>query len=621
MIRPGSQPGSRVWAVVALTLVLANARNGSTEPSDVSTPLDPSQTSRSMAVEVRSGRASFDIPTPVPRSQTLVIVSALSRNRGPFPIQLQARPVEKTKPIALATERPIRRPKLTRTIPSPSPPTVSGLPPANRTFHLLVHAGDVARASNYEAVDGRLRAVGRRIQVYVDARDRDHVSTETLRDVVSTFDDKIYPDAAARFGPAADVDQDGRFTVLFSSWLTRLAGGKARVDGFVRGADLDLSLGQPFGNRCDMIYLNSTLKTGPYLRTIVAHEYTHAVSFSRKALARGGMGLEEEGWLDEALAHLVEDSHGFARSNIDYRVSSFLSRPERYRLVVDDYYAADLFRSHGNRGATYLFLRWCVDHYGPGLVDTLICSDRRGVGNLEEATGSSFASLFRKWTVALYLSGLDPASSIESPYRSIDLRGNREDWILAGPRTSVVSPGGPVDTWLAEGTTAHFAIVEGSLEGGVSIEVIGPPEAEIQVTAVPLPVGLGRPELAIRPHKGRDGQVRVRAEISERGGTSIRLDALGWEPLVPTDDPRTAGFPRGRLNPVGIASVFGTTSLPAGGSLQSAAIPLPGFPDAGGPMVFKAVGTDARGRRIAAWSMLTPTSKPDDLAGEVIHDR
>ena len=235
-------------------------------------------------------------------------------------------------------------------------------------------------ASNYQAVEGRLRAVGRRIQVYVDARDLADVSPETLRDIVATFDETIYPDAAARSRPAVDVDGDGRFTVLFSSWLARLAGGKASVDGFVRGADLDLSLGQPLGNRCDMMYLNSTLKAGPHLRTIVAHEYTHAVTFSRKALAREGViGLEEEGWLDEALAHLVEDSHSFSKSNIDYRVSAFLSRPERYRLVVEDYYAADLFRSHGNRGATYLFLRWCVDQYGPDLVDTLIRSELRGI--------------------------------------------------------------------------------------------------------------------------------------------------------------------------------------------------------------------------------------------------
>ena len=73
-------------------------------------------------------------------------------------------------------------------------------------------------------------------------------------------------------------------------------------------------------------------------------------------------------------------------------MSAFLSRPERYQLVVEDYYAADLFRSHGNRGSTYLFLRWCVDQFGPDLLPTLVESQLRGVANLEEATGAPSAS-------------------------------------------------------------------------------------------------------------------------------------------------------------------------------------------------------------------------------------
>ena len=103
------------------------------------------------------------------------------------------------------------------------------------------------------------------------------------------------------------------------------------------------------------------------------------------------------------MAHLAEDLNGFSTSNIDYRVSAFLSRPEQYQLVVDDYYAANLFRSHGNRGSTYLFLRWCADRFGPDLLPALVSSNRRGTANLESATGSSFASLFRQWSLALYL--------------------------------------------------------------------------------------------------------------------------------------------------------------------------------------------------------------------------
>ena len=619
MVRPRSRSSPRFWAVVALAVVLANARAGPIEQGGASPSRDPWQSGRPLAIEVRDGQATFDIPTSRPNSRTLVIVSALSTARGPFPIRLVARPSEKTKPTRLAKEGPIRLPKLDAPKPAPAPAPVEGLPTAVRTFHLMVGGGEVTLASNYRAVEGRLKAVGRRIQVYVDVRDGDAVDPATLRDLVATFDEHVFPDAAARFGSAIDVDRDGRFTVLFSSWLSRLAGGTVNVDGFVRGADLDVTLGAPFGNRCDMMYLSTGLKAGPHLRTVVAHEYTHAVNFSRKALARparGAAGCEEEGWLDEALAHLVEDDHGFSRSNLDYRVSAFLSRPERYRLVVDDYYASDLFRSHGNRGATYLFLRWCVDRYGPGLVEALIRSERRGIANLEAATGSTFADLFRRWTVALYLSGLDPSASPDGAYRSIDPRGEFEDWILAGPRASSVTPGEAGDSWSAEGTSAHYVLVSGSPTSAVSVEVIGPPGAELQVTAVPLPVGLGRPELTVRPSTGADGEVRVRAEVSERDGTPVRLGALAWEPLVPAGDPKAAAVRRGGLDMLGIARAFGTSALPANGQLRSRPIHLPGARGGDDPLVFKAVGTDARGRRVAAWAIVSPPSKPDTLAIE-----
>ena len=63
-----------------------------------------------------------------------------------------------------------------------------------------------------------------------------------LDDLVATFDDRVFPVAARTFGLAHDVDGDGRFTVLISSWLARLGGGRHAVDGFVRGADLDPTL-------------------------------------------------------------------------------------------------------------------------------------------------------------------------------------------------------------------------------------------------------------------------------------------------------------------------------------------------------------------------------------------
>src|SRR5206468_2891201 len=103
-----------------------------------------------------------------------------------------------------------------------------------------------------------------------------------------------------------------------------------------------------------------------------------------------------------------------------------------------------------------------------------------------------------------------------------------------------------------------------------------------------------------------DGAFRFRAQVVEREGTPVRLGALAWEPLVPASDPRASGFHRGGIDMLGIARAFGTSALPARGSLASKPIPMAGVRDGDVPLIFKAVGTDAGGRRVAAWAVMAP---------------
>ncbi len=367
-------------------------------------------------------------------------------------------------------------------------------------------------------------------------------------------------------------------------------------------ADLDAGVPAPFGNRCDMIYLNAGLQAGPYLRTVLAHEYMHAVVYTRKTLDqadRDGPGPEEEGWLDEAMAHLAENDHGFSPSNIDYRVSAFLSSPERYQLVVNDYFAADLFRSHGNRGSTYLFLRWCVDCYGRDLITALLRSPRRGVDCVEAATGSTFASLFRRWSLALFLSGMDPSDSQPQHFRegflSANLRAPSAEWELAGPRNRRVVPGDPADRWDASATSTHYVVLEGSAIGAVEVEVAGPPVADLQVTALPLGEDRARMTVSLLANHGRHGEVSVRARVKEQNGIPVSLSGFSWEPLVPGPRPRLDDRRSGRLETRGIASSFGTSSLPARGELRSQPILLSGVSSETGPIVVKLVGTEPSG--------------------------
>jgi len=604
-----------MWIGAAtLAVILAGGWIGLARPEKHAATREPFwQSGIPVAIAVREGRATFRVATPQPASEVLVVVSALARSRGPFSLALSARPASRADVPALADDGPAAVPKRKPAAPpqlaacEPAP----GLPPRDRLFHMMVRDGDVLCPSNYIAIRGVLTGVGRRIQVYVASEDLDQVNRELVKDIIVTFDDRIHPVTASRFGAARDVDGDGRFTIFLSSWLDHLGGGRYAVDGFVRVADLDATFGSPFGNRCDMMYLSTALKPGPYLRTVLAHEYMHAVIFSQKTLQgrqAAKPGMEEEGWLDEAMAHLAEDLHGFSTSNIDYRVSAFLTCPERYQLLVDDYYAADLFRSHGNRGSTYLFLRWCADRYGPDLLGELVHSSLRGAANLEAATGSTFAALYRRWSLALYQSGLEP--DLDKPdaagdgFVSVKMRSPHEEWELAGPRSTRIVPGGPGDRWTAVGTSSHFVIVDGARSGAVEIEVAGPPEADLQVTALPIGADLARLDLSLTEVRGPGGELGLRAQVKERHGIPVRLSALSWEPLSPGPNPHSAGFRCGRLDMLGIADAFGTSALPGSGELRSRPIRLTNVSTNTGPLVVKVIGTDAMGRRVAAWAAL-----------------
>jgi hypothetical protein len=607
-----------------LTLIMAGGWIGREGPVHADAAADDFwKIGRPASIAVRDGRSIVRVPTPSRGSEVLVVVSSLTRSRGPFPIRLTARAASAGAVPDAADDGPAGVPRQTVAAlaeEAGSAPS-SNRPPLERTFQMMARDGDPGISSNYSAIRGVLRGVGHKVQVYVAAEDFEHVSAQFVQDLIVTFDDRIFPLTERRVGSARDVDGDGRFTILLSSWLDHLGGGKYPVDGFVRVADLDPAYRPPFGNQCDMMYLNSSLKAGPHLRTVVAHEYMHAALFSQKTLRAGPgrqQGLDEEGWLDEAIAHLAEDFNGFSTSNIDYRVSAFLTRPEGYQLVVNDYYTADLFRSHGSRGSTYLFLRWCADRFGPDLISRLVHSNLRGVANLEAATGSTFAGLYRRWSMALFLSGLQSewqAGALNSDgFVSINTRAPCEEWELAGPRYTRLSPDGNSDGWCALGTSSHFAVVESSQSGAVEIDVSGPPEAELQVTVLPLAADLPRLDLAVSKVHGPHGELWLRARVNERNGVPVRLSALSWEPKTPQPDPHTAGFRCGRLDMLGFAAAFGTSALAAAGELSSQQIPLPGVSPGTGALVVKIVGTDPKGRRIAAWAEIDagPASDPGD---------
>jgi hypothetical protein len=395
-------------------------------------------------------------------------------------------------------------------------------PPRQKTFSLFVAERDLENAAGYVEIRGELRAVGKHVQIYLDAQDAANGDVDhTITEVVRGFDQEVYPWSALKLGQVADVDRDGRFTILLSSRLQRLQGGKVALDGFVRGSDFLRDVGAPFGNRCDMMYLNANLRPGPHLRTVLAHEFTHAVTFSEHVLNNPpGHRHDEESWLGEGLAHLVEDLHQHGRSNLDYRVSAYLSQPERYPLVVADYYGSGLWRTPETRGSVYLFLRWCHVRTGPELPRRLIQSAAIGVRNLEDATRRPFAETFRDWGVSLVQEDFRPLPDRMS--RSQESAGRP----LCAPHFSTLKPG--KEDFVVAGTALKFVLVP-SADRNRRVHIQTDKDVHLQATLVPIAPERGLLSVGCRRYP--PGSTSVVLDVTAHG-SPVRLETALWERLT-----------------------------------------------------------------------------------------
>lgn len=565
---------------------------------------------RVIPLDVHQGVCSVVVPTPNADEKYYLIVSSLSRASGPFSVSVRTR--ETTSRQVLDREQGPAQPGRPSSRPlSPANPAASwdSYPPMRepapvREFYVFTKDQDLLSPAGYVAVTGELRAVGTHCQIYVDRGEPDPGRLNaTIGDLKHTFDDIVYPQACRSLGRALDVDRDGRFTILLSPWLGKLSDGKVAIDGFVRGSDFYRDLGAPFGNRCDMLYLNSAVKPGAHLRALLAHEFTHAIIFSEHVFGDYQSRLprmDEESWLNEGLSHLAEDLNEAGWSNLDYRVSAFLNAPERYQLVVGDYYGAGLWRSHGHRGATYLFLRWCVDRHGPELLKRLIQTNRNGVDNLEAATGETLADLFRAWSAWLVMN--DTRFDSSETATGAKLREPLGGRLLAGPRFRELSfARDGVELQLA-GTASAFFLVHSPAGKRARLTIRSSPDAELQASLVRVPERTARIE--VRAERGADA-ARVRVAVTAHDD-AVHLKAVAWEKLAPRTSRREdTSFDTQRRADDMLAAWFDKTALSADGTIASKQLRLPGKEDPNTEWAVKVLGEDQQGHRVSGWTVVT----------------
>jgi hypothetical protein len=172
---------------------------------------------------------------------------------------------------------------------------------------------------------------------------------------------------------------------------------------------------------CPHTVANVERVTGPTF----AHELEHMINFAQHVLFRPGGDGQEEGWLDEGLARYAEELA--ARSFLPADTLTFHSY-----LILGDLYDAyqylldpgasylEIVQDNGTlaeSGASWLFVRYLVDQYGPSLPAKLVQSGFVGAPNVVRHTGApSFQYLVANWALANWVSdlpGFTPTSTLK----------------------------------------------------------------------------------------------------------------------------------------------------------------------------------------------------------------
>jgi len=257
--------------------------------------------------------------------------------------------------------------------------------------------------SGRSQISATLQKVISRLYFYIDDNwwnslnsiQQNNIDT-SLSSLANEFNYTIYPILTSTFGnePSPGIDKDEKITVLIHPMVEEAGGYFNESDGYPK-------LQSPRSNEREMIYLSAQQIDKPIMKSFLAHEFMHLITFNQKDLIRK---VSEEVWLNELRADYSPALLGYdltyEGSNLQRRVKNFLDRPydslTEWQNKPFDY------------GVANLFAQYLVDHYGVEILVDSLHSFKTGIESLNEALAGrgykeDFPQIFTNWTIAVFL--------------------------------------------------------------------------------------------------------------------------------------------------------------------------------------------------------------------------
>ncbi|MDI6591335.1 MAG: hypothetical protein QME61_00100 [Patescibacteria group bacterium] len=217
---------------------------------------------------------------------------------------------------------------------------------------------------------------------------------QALTDLGYEFQNKIYPILTSTFGSEwkPGIDNDERITILIHEMIEE-------AGGYFNSGDEYSKAQNPKSNQREMVYLNAQHLDKPNIKSSLAHEFLHLITFNQKEKKQK---VSEEIWLNEARSEYAPTLLGydqiFEGSNLQMRINNFIDKPydslTEWQNLRYDY------------GVINLFIQYLVDHYGVEILVDSLKSPLIGIPSINEALAKrgfeqDFSQIFTDWTIAV----------------------------------------------------------------------------------------------------------------------------------------------------------------------------------------------------------------------------
>ncbi|MEW5870937.1 MAG: hypothetical protein AB1894_16810 [Chloroflexota bacterium] len=346
-------------------------------PSPTSVPLDPTPTFETSAPTLVSPAVT---PTtsaaPKPGEPLLENLKLLENTTVPIndPIELAERLGGKTN-LPVSLQAPARQYQI------------------DDQTAFWVTNGDTNQSSQVQAT---LRYSTDHVYFWIE--DGVTYNQRSLRSLVDTFEDKIYPTNRAFFGSEwiPGVDGDPHMYILYTTGLgSSVAGYFSSADEYLPQVREDSNGHEMFLLSADHVDLEEE-----FAYSVLAHEFQHMIHWYRDR--------NEETWMNEGFSELASFLNGYDPGGAD-----------RVFVRDVDIQLTDWPNSSSNRsahyGASFLFMTYFLDRFGEEVTQSLVANPANGMrsidlvlsdmGITDPQTGETITAddVFADWVVASYL--------------------------------------------------------------------------------------------------------------------------------------------------------------------------------------------------------------------------